>query len=75
VTVAVFDRDTQGGYPLKGDAEGVSDHRLVLEAEVKLKEFGIDLKPKKIWTVRVNEIYSLEPNAKSKYPFGSSYYT
>jgi predicted pyridoxine 5'-phosphate oxidase superfamily flavin-nucleotide-binding protein len=75
VTVAVFDRDMQGGYQLKGDAEGVSDQGLVVEAEAKLKEFGIDLKPKKIWTLRVNEIYSLEPNAKSKYPFGSSYYT
>ena len=74
VTVAIFDRNMQGGYQLKGDAQEVNDPELILQAEVKLKEFGIDLKPKKVWTLNVKEIYSLEPNAKSRYPFGS-YYT
>jgi hypothetical protein len=43
-------------------------------AETKLKEFGIYLKPKKVWTLTVKEVYSSEPNARSKYPIGS-YYT
>ena len=74
VTVAVFDSNMQGGYQLKGDAQEVSDSRLISQAEVKLKEFGIDLKPKKVWTLDVKEIYSLEPNSKSRYPL-ASYYT
>ena len=73
LTVAVFDRDTQGGYQLKGDAEGVSDPKLVSQAETKLREYGIDLKPKKVWALDVKEIYSLEPSAKSKSPLASYY--
>jgi general stress protein 26 len=46
-SVAVFDRDTQGGYQLKGDAEIVSDPGLVGQAETRLREFGILEKPKK----------------------------
>lgn len=72
VTAAVFDRDTQGGYQLKGDAEGVSDPKLISQAEVRLREFGIHEKPKKVWALAVKEIFSLEPSAKSRYP--SSYY-
>jgi uncharacterized protein len=74
VTVAIFDKDTHGGYQLKGDVEEVSNPQLILMAETKLKEFGIYFKPKKVWTLTVKEAYSLEPNARSKYPIGS-YYT
>lgn len=73
VTVAVFDRDTQGGYQLKGDAEGVSDPKTASQAEAKLREYGIDFKPKKVWALAVKEIYSLEPSAKSKSPLASYY--
>ena len=71
-SVAVFDRDTQGGYQLKGDAEIVSDPGLVGQAETRLREFGILEKPKKVWALAVKEIYSLKPSSKSKHPF--SYY-
>lgn len=72
VTVAIFDRDTQAGYQLKGSAENISDPRLISQAEAKLDEFGIHEKPKKVWTLAVKEIFSLEPSAKSKQPW--SYY-
>ena len=74
VTAAVFDRHTQGGYQLKGEAESVSDHKLVLQAETRLKEFGIVAPPKKVWALAVKEVYSLEPSAKSKLPSSSAYY-
>lgn len=73
VTAAVFDRDTQGGYQLKGDVEGVTDLKLISEAQTRLNDFGIHEKPKKVWTLAVKEIFSLEPSAKSRYPF-SPYY-
>ena len=73
VTVAVFDKNTQGGYQLKGDAEGVTDGKLISQAETRLKEFGIDEKPKKVWTFAVKEVFSLEPSSKSRFPF-SPYY-
>ena len=72
VTVAIFDRDTQGGYQIKGSAEEVKDPKLLSQAETRLKEFGIYETPKKVWTLAVKETYSLEPSAKSKHP--SSYY-
>ena len=72
VTAAIFDRDTQGGYQLKGEAEGITDPKLVSQAETKLKEYGIFEKPKKVWAFVVKEVFSLEPSAKSRYP--SSYY-
>ena len=72
VSVAIFDRDTQGGYQLKGDAEIVSDPGLVTQAEIRLSEFGIPEKPKKVWALAVKEIYSLKASSKSKHPF--SYY-
>jgi hypothetical protein len=72
VTVAIFDRDTQGGYQLKGSADEVSDPKLISQAETRLKEFGIYEKPKKVWALAIKEVFSLEPSAKSRYP--SSYY-
>ncbi|HJS69039.1 MAG TPA: pyridoxamine 5'-phosphate oxidase family protein [Nitrososphaera sp.] len=72
VTVAIFDRDTQGGYQLKGSAEEVSDRRLITQAETRLNEFGIHEKPKKVWALAIKEIFSLEPSSRSRYP--SSYY-
>lgn len=72
VTVAIFDRDTQGGYQLKGSAEEVNDQTLISQAETRLKEFGIFEKPKKVWALAIKEIFSLEPSSKSRYP--SSYY-
>lgn len=73
VSVAIFDRDTRGGYQLKGSAEEVTDPKLVLQAETRLKEFGILEKPKKVWTLAVKEVFSLEPSAKSRHSF-SPYY-
>ena len=72
VTVAIFDRDTQAGYQLKGSAENISDPNLISQAEVKLDEFGIKEKPKKVWALAIKEIFSLEPSAKSRHPW--SYY-
>lgn len=68
VTAAVFDKDTQGGYQLKGEAEGITDPKLVAHAETKLKEFGIYEKPKKVWALTVKDVFSLEPSAKSRNP-------
>ena len=73
VTVAIFDRDTQGGYQLKGSAEEVTDPKLISQAKTRLKELGILEEPKKVWALVVKEVFSLEPSAKSRYPF-SSYY-
>lgn len=73
VTVAVFDSQTQGGYQLKGDAEEVREPELIAQAESKLVEYGINLKPKKVWTLTLKEVYSLEPGARSKYPSWSAY--
>jgi hypothetical protein len=69
VTVAIFDRDTQGGYQLKGSAESITDQKLISETETKLREFGIQTKPKKVWVLTVKEIFSLEPSPKSRYPW------
>lgn len=67
VTAAIFDRDTQGGYQLKGEAEAITDPKLAAQAETKLKEYGIFEKPKKVWALVVKEVFSLEPSAKSRY--------
>ncbi|HEX7033691.1 MAG TPA: pyridoxamine 5'-phosphate oxidase family protein [Nitrososphaera sp.] len=69
VTVAIFDRDTQGGYQLKGSAETTTDPKLISQAETKLKEFGIQTKPKKVWALAVKEVFSLEPSPKSRHPW------
>lgn len=72
-TVAIFDKDTSGGYQLKGDVEELQDAESLSRAEGKLREYGITLKPKKVWALLVKEIYSLEPSPKSKYPLASAY--
>jgi hypothetical protein len=75
VSVAIFDKDAEsGGYQLKGEAVDVTDPHLIERAEAKLKQFGINLKPKKVWTLDVKEVYSLEPSEKSRYAI-SSYYS
>jgi predicted pyridoxine 5'-phosphate oxidase superfamily flavin-nucleotide-binding protein len=73
VSVAIFDRDTRGGYQLKGSAEEVTDPKLISQAEGRLKEFGILEKPKKVWALAVKEVFSLEPSPKSRYS-SSPYY-
>jgi predicted pyridoxine 5'-phosphate oxidase superfamily flavin-nucleotide-binding protein len=72
VTVAVFDRDTQAGYQLKGTAENVTDQKLISQAKARLKEFGILEEPKKVWAIAIKEVFSLEPSPKSRSPL--SYY-
>jgi hypothetical protein len=75
VSVAVFDKDAEsGGYQLKGEVVDVTDPSLMSRAETKLKEYGINLKPKKVWTLDVKEVFSLEPSEKSRYAI-SSYYS
>ena len=75
VSVAIFDKDAEsGGYQLKGDAVEVADPSLTARAEAKLREFGINLKPKKVWTLDVKEVFSMEPSEKSRYAI-SSYYS
>lgn len=73
VAVSIMDKETMGGFQLKGDAEEVEDEELVAQAAAKLSEYGIRAKPKKAWTLSVNEIFSLKPDSKSKLPLISAY--
>ena len=73
VAVSVMDRETMGGFQLKGDAEEVTDKDLVAQANAKLRGFGIFAKPKRAWTLSVKEVYSLKPEGKSKSPIISAY--
>lgn len=74
VAVAVFDMDAEGGgYQLKGDVEEITDSGMVSFAARRLKEFGIDAAPRRVWALAVKEIFSLQPSAKSRYPIASAY--
>jgi len=73
VTAAIFDRERQWGYQLKGNVDVVTSANLISQAEQKLREYGISEKAKKVWTLTVHEIYLLEPSAKSKNPIASAY--
>lgn len=73
VAVSVMDKETMGGFQLKGDAEEVEDEGLVAQATTKLSEYGIRAKPKKAWVLSVNEVFSLKPESKSKVPLISAY--
>ncbi len=73
VAISIMDRETMGGFQLKGDAEEVTDKNLVAQANAKLRQFGITAKPQRAWMLRVNEVYSLKPESKSKAPIISAY--
>lgn len=73
VTVAILDKNIMGGYQLKGDAEEVNDPMLASQAEAKLREYGFNMKPHKVWILSVKEIYSLKPSEKSRLPLASAY--
>jgi uncharacterized protein len=73
VTVSIMDRETMGGFQLKGDAEEVEDRELVAQAAAKLREYGIRSKPERAWMLSVKEVYSLKPESKSKFPMISAY--
>jgi len=73
VTVSVMDKETMGGFQLKGDAEEVEDKDLVAQASAKLSEYGIPAKPEMAWVLSVNEVYSLKPESRSKVPMISAY--
>ena len=73
VSVSVLDRDTMGGFQLKGDAEEVQNKELVAQANAKLHEAGISTDAKRAWVVSVNEVYSLKPDRRSKAPIASAY--
>ena len=73
VTAAIVDRETMSGFQLKGEALETEDPELVAEANAKLKEFGFDTKPHRVWILAVNEVYSLKPSEKSRQPLISAY--
>jgi predicted pyridoxine 5'-phosphate oxidase superfamily flavin-nucleotide-binding protein len=73
VTVSIMDKETMGGFQLKGDAEEVTDEELVAQASAKLREYGITVTPERAWMLSVNEVYSLKPESKSKAPILSAY--
>ncbi len=73
VSVAVIDKETMGGFQIKGETEEVTDKDLVAEAGKKLKEYGISAKPQRAWVIIASEIYSLKPDRKSKTPILSAY--
>ncbi|MDQ4074312.1 MAG: pyridoxamine 5'-phosphate oxidase family protein [Thermoproteota archaeon] len=73
VAVAIVDRESLGGYQLKGDAEIVTDAPLVDRARIMLKELGINANPVRTWILNVKEIFSLIPHPKSRRPFVSAY--
>ena len=73
VTVSIIDKETMGGFQLKGDAIEVEDKELIAQANAKLNEYGIKTTPERAWTLAVNEVYSLKPNSQSKLPLLSAY--
>ena len=73
VTVSIMDRETMGGFQLKGDAEEVKDKDLIAQADAKLREHGILTNLQKAWMLSVSEVYSLKPGNKSKSPMISAY--
>jgi predicted pyridoxine 5'-phosphate oxidase superfamily flavin-nucleotide-binding protein len=73
VTAAVVDRETMGGFQLKGEAEEVTDQGLIAQANDRLRQFGFDTRPHRIWTLDVKEVYSLKPSSRSKLPLISAY--
>jgi predicted pyridoxine 5'-phosphate oxidase superfamily flavin-nucleotide-binding protein len=73
VCVSIMDKETMGGFQLKGDAEEVTDDELVAQANAKLSEHGIAAKPQRAWTLFVNQVFSLKPESKSKAPILSAY--
>ena len=72
-TASIIDRDTMGGYQLKGDASEVIDVELVSQANSKLKEHGFDSKPHRVWVLDVKQIFSSRPSGDSKTPLISAY--
>ena len=73
VTASVIDKDTMGGYQLKGEASEVVDGELVSLANSKLKEHGFGAKPHRVWVLDVKEIFSSKPSGDSKSPLISAY--
>jgi predicted pyridoxine 5'-phosphate oxidase superfamily flavin-nucleotide-binding protein len=73
VTVSIMDKETMGGFQLKGDAEEVTDLELVAQASAKLLEHGIAAKPQRAWVLSVSAVYSLKPESSSKVPINSAY--
>ncbi len=73
VTAAIVDKVNRGGFQLKGDAQEISDPQLNSQCAKKLDELGFDAGPVMIWTLNVNEIYSIKPSEESKYPLFSAY--
>jgi predicted pyridoxine 5'-phosphate oxidase superfamily flavin-nucleotide-binding protein len=73
VTASVVDKDTMGGFQLKGEASEVTDDDLVTLANSKLKEHGFGSKPHRVWVLDVKEIFSAKPSGDSKAPLISAY--
>jgi predicted pyridoxine 5'-phosphate oxidase superfamily flavin-nucleotide-binding protein len=73
ITVSIMDKETMGGFQLKGDAEEVTDLELVAQANGKLLEYGIAARPQRAWVLSANAAYSLKPESKSKAPINSAY--
>ena len=73
VTASIIDKDTMGGYQLKGEASEVFNGDLVSLANSKLKEHGFGEKPHRVWILDVKTIFSSKPSGDSKSPLMSAY--
>ncbi len=73
VTAAVIDRESMGGFQLKGDARETHDQELIAQANERLSKLGFATRPHKVWTLEVKEVYSLKPSSRSRLPLFSAY--
>jgi len=73
LTAALIDKETMGGFQLKGEAHEITDKELVDQATEGLKEHGLAAKPQRVWILDVKEIYSTKPSGDSKLPLISAY--
>lgn len=73
VTASIIDRDTMGGFQLKGEASEVTNDELISLANEKLKERGFGSKPHRVWILSVKEIFSSKPGNESRSPLISAY--
>ena len=73
VTAAIIDKETMGGFQLKGEASEIEDENLIKQTLNKLRDYGFDTKLHRVWILKVDEVFSSKPSNKSKHPLISAY--
>ena len=73
VSVTVLDKEDWGGFQIKGEANHVTEQKLIDQAEKGLKKYGLVSRLHSVWSLTPKAIDPLRPRKNPRFPIMPAY--